>query len=536
MKILKFIRFVLCAGGILILLLCILLFFTSRGPYRNIKVDVTLPSDENWKDSSPLEVGVGVKDITPDLSQYDTWTDVDNDGSFNPELDRYEDRNNNGEFDFVWLAGFGNSRPAQGINDPLWSRAIAFRNNGITVVLVSIDSVGITHERYIGIRKRLSKLNVDIDLVSFACTHTHNAPDTIGLWSYKELIGRRFDEKYMELLDDRIVGSVIEAVENLAPATTTIAEAKVPIDNFSYDSRPPFIVDQKLPLAWFKNALTGQTIATLASWGMHPEGFGSKFTKVSSDFVHYFREAMEKGLDGKEGFNGFGGKSVFFTGPVGGLMTQLNIDITDRFGVKHGRQGKSKAQGENLAILAANQLNRANLEGLGIMESQRLAFSAKTIYLPIGWPLKAPVALGLLHPGLYGLPFKTKVKTEINAIRIGEIEIITSPGEMFPEIIDGGIESPLGADIKTDPIEIPPLRKLMKGKINMNFNLGMDEIGYVIPISQWDRKKPYTYSYEEAPYGEIYIGDPNASPELYKESVMLLERLHKAIGPHDYEK
>ena len=162
------------------------------------------------------------------------------------------------------MAGFGNSRPAQGVNDLLWSRAIAFRNNGITVVLVSIDSVGITHERYIGIRNRLSKLNVDIDLVSFACTHTHNAPDTIGLWSYKELIGRRFDDKYMELLDDRIIGSVIEAVENLAPATTTIAEAKVPIDNFSYDSRPPFIVDQKLPLAWFKNAVTGHTIATLS--------------------------------------------------------------------------------------------------------------------------------------------------------------------------------------------------------------------------------------------------------------------------------
>ena len=82
------------------------------------------------------------------------------------------------------------------------------------------------------------------------------------------------------------------------------------------------------------------------------------------------------------------------------------------------------------------------------------------------------------------------MKTEINAVRIGDIEIITSPGEMFPEIVDGGIETPEGADIKTDPVETPPLRTLMKGKINMNFNLGMDEIGYVIPISQWDRKKP----------------------------------------------
>ena len=69
----------------------------------------------------------------------------------------------------------------------------------------------------------------------------------------------------------------------------------------------------------------------------------------------------------------------------------------------------------------------------------------------------------------------------------------------------------------------------MKGKINMNFNLGMDEIGYIIPISQWDRKKPFTYSYKEAPYGEIYIGDPNASPQLYRESVLLLERLHQVL-------
>ena len=170
-----------------------------------------------------------------------------------PKLIRYEDRNNNGEFDFVWLAGFGNSRPAQGINDPLWSRAIAFRNNGITIVLVSIDSVGITHERYLAIRDKIKSLRNDIDLVSFASTHTHSAPDTLGLWSYKELIGRRFDHEYMTFMDDRIVGSVIDAVDNLAPATTTIAEAKVPIDNFSYDSRPPFIVDQKLPLALFKN-------------------------------------------------------------------------------------------------------------------------------------------------------------------------------------------------------------------------------------------------------------------------------------------
>ena len=536
MKLLRLLRVGLLLSGILIVILLLLLYFTTRGPYRDVAIDITNPSKSSWGKISQLKVGVGVQDITPDLTRYDTWIDVDGDSSFNPKIDKYEDKNNNGKFDFVWLAGFNNSRPAQGVNDPLWSRSIAFRNNGVTIVLVSIDSVGITHERYLGIRERIKGLRNDINLISFASTHTHSAPDTLGLWSYKEFIGRKFDHDYMAFMEEKIIASVIDAVDSLTPAKTIIAEAKVPIENFSFDSRPPFIVDQKMPLALFKNLRTDETIATLASWGMHPEGFGPKFTKISSDFVHYFREAMEHGLDGKSDFKGFGGKSIFFTGPGGGLMTQLDIYITDRFGIKHGHEGKSKAQGENLAILAYQALKEQTVKKQGNMDFQGIAFSAKTIYLPIGWPLKAAVALGLVHPGLYELPFKTKIKTEINAIRIGEIEIITSPGEMFPEIIDGGIESPLGADIKTDPIEIPPLRQLMKGKINMNFNLGMDEIGYVIPITQWDRKKPYTYSYEEAPYGEIYIGDPNASPELYKESVMLLERLHNTIGPHDYEK
>ena len=70
----------------------------------------------------------------------------------------------------------------------------------------------------------------------------------------------------------------------------------------------------------------------------------------------------------------------------------------------------------------------------------------------------------------------------------------------------------------------------MEGAINMNFNLGMDEIGYIIPISQWDREPPYTYSYREPPYGEIYIGDPSASPKIHRESLLLLERLHDTLS------
>ena len=530
MKLLLYIKKGLLLTAVLLFLFVIALFVTTRGPHRGVSIDYTFPESGKWSQVNQLEVGIGLRDITPNIELYDSWIDVNGDGTFDPKTDQYVDKNGNGTFDLIWLAGFGNKRAAQGIHDPLWTRAIAFKNNGAIIVLVSIDSIGITHDRYLDIRARLSEEAPHITHVSFAATHTHNAPDTIGLWSYKEFVGRKFDNEYLRYVQDQIFDSILEAVRQLAPAKTVLAEAEVPMENFTRDARPPIVVDKKLPVAWFRNQKTGETIATLSSWGMHPEGFGSEFPLISSDFVHYYREAMENGLVGEGGFKGFGGKAIYFTGPVGGLMTQLGINITDRFGQSNGTKSKSQAQGENLAILAADALNTAHKKGIKDMSFQGIAFSAKTIFIPVGWPLKVAVALGMVHPGMYGLPFGTNVKSEINAIRIGDLEIITSPGEVFPEIVDGGIESPEGADIQTEPIEVPPLRSVMKGAINMNFNLGMDEIGYIVPISQWDREPPYTYSYKEPPYGEVYIGDPNASPKIHKESLMLLERLHETLS------
>ena len=529
---LKVKHWILISLAILVASLTIVVSVTSQGPDRDYFIDVTLPKSTSvFSQAGTLEVGVGVRDITPDLKQYDTWVDKDGNAQFDPDIDTYEDRNKNGTFDFVWMAGFNEKRPAQGVNDPLWSRALAFKNHGTTVVLVSIDSIGMTYDQYIPIRERLAKSHPEITHVTFASTHTHQAPDTIGLWSYNPLFDYRFDHAYVDFIQEEIYQSVVEAVKTLEPAETVLAEAYVPMENFSHDSRPPVVVDHHLPLAWFKKKSDGQTIATLASWGMHPEGFGDTFLKLSSDFVHYFREAMEKGLTGPSAFEGFGGKSVFFTGPVGGLMTQLDIPITDRFGKVHKSfLTKSQAQGENLAILAAQALRDQPDAKRSVMKDQRLAVSAKTHYVAVGNPLKYVVMLGIVHPGVYDLPFETNIRTEISALRIGEMEILTTPGEIYPEIVDGGIDTPKGQDIKTGPVEIPPLRSVMKGTLNFNFNLGMDEIGYFVPTSQWDREEPYTYDYKEAPYGEVYVGTPVTAPKVHTLSIEHLKALHSHLG------
>src|ERR1039457_6288821 len=137
----------------LALLLGLWLGYRSIGPYRSYRADMMKPAPGQALPSDELQVGVAGRDITPLMDTYDPWVDAHNNGKFKPKKgDTYTDKNGNGTFNFVWIAGFGNNRPAKGVHDPLWARAIAFRDNGVTVVMVSLDSIGIFHDKFIEVR------------------------------------------------------------------------------------------------------------------------------------------------------------------------------------------------------------------------------------------------------------------------------------------------------------------------------------------------------------------------------------------------
>ena len=80
-------------GLVFLLILCliamlVILFITSRGTDRDYAIDYTLPAADKWVDIGLLEVGVGIRDITPPMENYDTWTDIDGNGAFDPQIDQ----------------------------------------------------------------------------------------------------------------------------------------------------------------------------------------------------------------------------------------------------------------------------------------------------------------------------------------------------------------------------------------------------------------------------------------------------------------
>lgn len=496
-----------------------------QGPHRDYRVDAEFVSGPAETDAEPLWVGVGVRDITPDLGRYDAWQDRDGDSQFRPDRgDTWEDRNGNGDFDFVWLAGFNSNRPAQGVEDPLWARALAFRHRGTTVAVVSVDCVGLTHERIIEARLRLAARMPEVRHLVVTSTHTHNSPDTMGLWSHRPFPSK-FDHGYVDWVMAQVGDAVEAAVKALEPVDTTLAVGDLPPEGFVRDSRPPLVYDRTLAVARFSRVGRDETVATLVSWGNHPEAMGGDNPLLSSDFPHYLREAMEKGLDGEGGMAGLGGTCVFLQGPVGGLMTPLGLEVPDRrTGELHRTNGvgKTRALGENLALRAAGLLRGASARR---MEHHRIAVAARTVFAPIEGTFKYPIMLGLIHPGWYD----GKARTEVGALRIGDIEMLTLPGEIYPEIVDGGVEAPEGADHPGPLVEVPPLRPAMRGRLNLVLNLANDEIGYVIPRTQWDTRPPFTYGRTKALYGEVNSGGPEVAGVIHAASLAVLQRLH-AIG------
>ena len=497
------------------------------GPYRDYRVDVAIRSALSIPErAAPLLVGAARQDITPDLQQYDPWTDANGNGKFEPAKgDTYEDRNHNGTFDFVWLGGFSDNRPAKGVNDPLWARALAFRHGKITVVVVTIDSVGITHERFIKIRKSIDHARYGITHILFSSTHTHNSPDTMGIWSYRPIFSK-FDNRYLESVLEKTRTAILDAVANLQPVETEYSATDLAPGGFVRDSRLPLVYDRTICAARFFKAGTSETVATLVSWGNHPEAMGGDNPLISSDFVHYWRTGVEQGLPEPNGIVGLGGMCLYFQGPVGGLMTPLGVEVPDRNGrdiYRTNGVAKTRALGENLALRTVKSLREP---GVRRMQTNEIAVVARTIFVPIEGNFKYPLMLGLIHPGWYD----GKAKTEIDAIRIGELEILSVPGELYPEISEGGVEAPTGGDFAGSPREVPGLRSQMHGGVNMVFNLANDEVGYLIPYTQWDSRPPFTYGQTKAPYGEENSGGPDAATIVHHESLATLKTLHELLG------
>lgn len=494
-----------------------------------------------------LHVGAGKRSIVPNC--FESWVDTDNNGEYQrskgdsfldcgcdqlcPEDEGYpgpDQGEGDDVFQAVWLAGFGTGRPAASVNDPLWARAAIFEQDDTRFGIVALDLVGWFNDDVVLSRELADERGLDLDYLVIAATHQHEGPDTVGMWG--ERVGKTgYQEDYGAQVRQAIVDALADAQSDLRE----LGEMKLGyVDSSTYsekgtrnlirDSRDPVIIDERVNAALFVDK-QGQTITSFVNWGNHPEALSDENTALTSDYSHYLREAMEGGVEWENyQREGLGGISIYLNGTVGGLMTPLGITVTDPDGNDHSAASFEKAEaiGKIVADMALDALESGDT-----IAQPKLAFEQVKLMLPIdNWGFQAMFLSGVIDRETfdwdntqiiteYNVP---KLKTEIARIQIGDLEMLSVPGEAFPELAFGGYDGskignesdPLISPDNPNPPDLdlapdgPYWFDLMSGEHAWILGLSNDEVGYIVPAYDFivDPVSPYINEAEGDHYEE----------------------------------
>jgi len=415
----------------------------------------------------------------------------------------------------VYMAGFGHDRKATGVHDDLWARAVAVSDGRTKLAIVSVDLVGFFHKDVSKARELLEQRVPGAQLV-VSSTHNHEGPDTMGLWG-----SRRFssgvDPRYLESVRGAVADVAAEALSRLQPARLVLAKTRTP--GLVEDGRLPRVIDDTL-VAMLVTSDDGTTLGTIVNWSSHPEALGGSNTVITSDFPHFLRARMEARL---------GGTCLFVVGSIGGLMTPLGLKLGGPDGREIAKDSfeLARAVGERAADAALEALKAGRPSGSAALEHRRA-----TVFVPLENRLfRLATFLGVLEREVYSSGkratsvFGDDLMTEVGYLRLGDAEVLLVPAEIYPELVLGGIQDPQdpGADFPGAPRE-RALFTLLRSEYKLVFGLAGDEIGYVIPRSQWDAKKPFAYGLAEDQYGEINSVGPSAAARLAEAFERLLGR------------
>ncbi|MBM3474217.1 MAG: hypothetical protein FJX75_13190 [Armatimonadetes bacterium] len=359
-----------------------------------------------------------------------------------------------------WIAGYGENRPAEGVHDDVWTRAMAIGDGETTIVIVANDLVGLFYPDTREIAGSVP--GVPADNVIITCTHVHSGPDVLGLWGPNRMT-RGVDEAYLAMVKRRIAATIGEALANTQPAKLRFARAEAP-PKTGYNCRERELVDPEISVMQAVTA-DGKAVGTLVNYACHPEVLRTDSRLITSDWVHYLREEMEPTGTGDV---------LLVNGALGGMVTP-EIDAP------------TFAEAERVG----RALGKAALEGLKTTEEiseADIGFERATFDLAFDNPGLALLAqLGVIHRTPSA---QNTVQTSVIAARIGPAQFASLPGEALPKV---------GLAVKG----------LMTAKYRFFFGLCDDELGYLLHAEALDNP---LYKYEQS-----MSANPQAVPLLMEQ-------------------
>lgn len=426
------------------------------------------------------------------------------------------------------LAGYYSERPASGVHDDLFAKAIYLADGKTEIAWVACDIIGLNRGAVLAARRLITeRTGIPGDHVLLSATHTHTGPlytgPMPGVYEVERENLTPMQAKYMDDLAGAIAAAVVRARERAADGRVEVATAQE--DSLSFNRRyhmkggdvrfnpgrlNPNIVRAAGPIDPRVVVLALQPgnvsapgdapihapIAAVVSFALHCDTTGG--TSVSADFPFYLQQKLRGRLADRV-------VSIYAQGCCGDIN---HIDVSKAAPPKSANEAERLGGKLGDDVLAAlknahpvAELRLAALSALVDLPLQSYTqddlTSARTIIANGKRPFLETVQAYKVQK-LDQLQ-KPSLRTEVQVLRIADVAVVGLPGEIFVEL---GLwireKSPFPTTIVTE--------------------LSNDSIGYV------PTKKAFTEGSYEVTNSLIA---PGGGEHLAEKAVELLHQLHK---------
>lgn len=435
-------------------------------------------------------------------------------------------------YEGIYLAGGdGQNRTAKAIlpDNPLGAQATVLQRGSARVALVALDSIGTFNADLQRIRDLVAKQRPQLAGMKIVISSTHNesAPDPLGIWGPTQTT-TGVNHLYVDWEVGRVASAIERAAAQTQPAQLKVGDALDPSNFLPCFSSYPYLADRHIHVLEAVAARSPhRTIATLMEYGIHDEtlGFSGEppqdrrlegpdpadprgyYRRVmAGDWGGFFRRDVQARLGGvammMPGPNGSVEMPVVFPpgthvsrAPVVGPGAHAPATNGDK---ALGDCGRTAERPPARAPLTIDQLARARdiarflaqdaiatlarapvsrATALSVTNSRPITLSLRNNFL-----FNFAAAAGLFPDRpVFRAPDGTyELKTQVSLVRVGDAEMITMPGETFPQATIRGYFGPADMAFAHEPVT-PWLATEMGSPHRFFLGLSQDMVGYLMP-------------------------------------------------------
>lgn len=383
-----------------------------------------------------------------------------------PTVGTSRDLPEQGEFRSLPLAGYGNrqGKPATGVHDDLWVKAIAFAAGGQTGVVVCADALIVPREvADLATARIAAETGLRREQVYFSATHTHCSLGGWGEGPVGEAFAGPFQPPVRIWFAGQLATATAQALQDLAPASVGHGAFSAPqfIRNRLVGDRGQ--IDPEFALLLVKRP--DGSSAVLGSFGAHPAILGGGTMEFSAEYPGAWARAVEQAT---------GGMALFAAGGVGSHSAKAPAG---------GFEGVEKL-GQALA-----KETLAQLPGIGVTNRVRFGVLGATLELP---ELQARVTDDVrLRPWVAARLLPVGTRTLLQGFRFDDALWLSTPCDFSGE---------LALELKAEA--------RARGQYLQVTSFNGDYVGYVIPAKYYHFAgyEPRTMSFFGPHLPDLFLG------------------------------